>query len=128
MSNVEKESVKKRVYAFDFDGVIAGYSGFKGIHHTEKPIEEVVKAIRVLKSEGHKILIYSTRGNELLKKYCADHDIPVDYFNRNPEREGENPGKPIAYVYVDDRTVCYKGQSAEKLVGEIKNFKAYWEN
>ncbi|MEK9172948.1 MAG: hypothetical protein AAB594_00040 [Patescibacteria group bacterium] len=127
MSNVEKESVKKRVYAFDFDGVIAEYSGFQGIHHTEKPKEEVVKAIRQLKSEGHRILIYSTRGNELIQKYCADHDIPIDYINRNPEREGENPGKPIAYVYVDDRAICYRDQSAEKLVEEIKNFKAHWE-
>ena len=43
------------------------------------------------------------------------------------EREGDNPGKPIAFVYVDDRAVCYKGQSAEDLVSEIENFKAYWQ-
>ena len=122
------ENIKKiRTYAFDFDGVISGYDGFKGVLHTGEPIEEVVKVIRILKEDGHKILINSTRGEELLKKYCTEHDIPVDYFNRNPEIEGENPGKPIAYVYVDDRAVCYKGQKAEELVKEIYEFKAYWQ-
>jgi DNA-binding LacI/PurR family transcriptional regulator len=123
MENIEK----KRVYAFDFDGVISKYEGFKSVTHTGEPIEEVVKAIRILKNKGHKILIYSTRSDEVLRKYCIEYDIPVDYINRNPELEGENPGKPIAFVYIDDRAIRYEGQSAEKLVDEITSFKAYWQ-
>ncbi len=119
--------MKAHTYAFDFDGVIARYDGFKGEDHTFPPNEEVVKAIRTLKSQGHKILIYSTRGDELLKEYCREYDIPIDYYNRNPEKEGRNAGKPIAYVYIDDHAVCYKGESAEKLVEEITNFKTYWQ-
>lgn len=115
------------MYAFDFDGVIAETKGFKSAEYTGKPIDEVVKAIRILKNNGHKILIHSTRGNELLKKYCTKHDIPVDYYNHNPNVEGENPGKPIAFVYVDDRAVRYKGQTAEKLVKELEDFKVYWK-
>lgn len=115
-----------KIYAFDFDGVISEYSGFEGHDKTGAPKAEVVKVIRALRDDGHKILIYSTRGNEVLKKYCTDNDIPVDYFNHNPEMEGENPGKPIASVYVDDRAVCYRGQSAEELLEEIRNFKVYW--
>ena len=113
--------------AFDFDGVIAQYDGFKGTDHFGKPIESVVNAIRILKQQGHKIIIYSTRGKEMLQKYCKDNDIPVDYINENPEKEGENPGKPVAYVYVDDRTVCYRGQSTEQLVEQILTFRAYWQ-
>ena len=122
-----EETKKVRPYAFDFDGVIAEYDGFKGHDHFGKPIEAVVNAIRILKQQGHKIIIYSTRGEEMLRKYCRDNDIPIDYINRNPEKEGENPGKPVAYVYVDDRTVLYKGQSTEKLVEEILKFRAYWQ-
>ncbi len=122
------ENIKKtRVYAFDFDGVISSYEGFKGVEHTLVPIVEVVKAIRILKADGHRILVHSTRGDGLLKRYCEDNDIPVDYYNKNPEIEGENPGKPIAYVYIDDRAICYRGQSAEKLVEEIEQFRAHWE-
>ena len=121
-----KENNKTRTYAFDFDGVIAEYDGFKGADVVGKPIESVVEAIRELKRQGHKVIIYSTRGKKVLKKYCAEHSIPIDYINHNPEKEGENPYKPVAYVYVDDRAVCYKGQSAEELVLEILSFKPHW--
>ena len=122
-----EEKKKSRSYAFDFDGVIAQYGGYKGPLESGEPIETVVNAMRMLRSEGHKIIIHSTRGEEMLKTYCEKYDIPFDYINRNPELEGENKGKPIAFVYIDDRTVCYKGQSTEQLVEEIKNFKTYWE-
>ena len=118
---------KVRSYAFDFAGVIAKYDGFRGREHYGEPNEPVVKAIRELSQMGHKIIVHSTRGEEGLRKYCEANDIPVDHYNRNPELEGENPGKPIAYVYVDDRTVSYRGQSSDDLLREILEFKAYWQ-
>jgi hydroxymethylpyrimidine pyrophosphatase-like HAD family hydrolase len=118
---------KSRVFAFDFDGVIAKYDGFVSQEHTGEPIEEVVKAIRILKENGHKILLHSTRGDDLLRDYCKEHNIPFDFINKNPTLEGENPGKPIAYVYIDDRAIRYEGQSANQLVTELENFKAYWQ-
>jgi len=121
-----KEDNKTKTYAFDFDGVIAEYNGFKGADVVGKPIESVVEAIRELKKQGHKVIIYSTRGKKVLKKYCAEHNIPIDDINHNPGKEGKNPCKPVAYVYVDDRAVCYKGQSAEELVQEILSFKPHW--
>lgn len=122
-----EQKPKTRTVAFDFDGVIAQYSGFVAKDHSTEPIEETVKAIRILKEKGFKILIHSTRGDEFLKNYCEQRDIPFDYINRRPDKQGENPGKPVAYVYVDDRSICYTGQKAEKLVEEIDTFKAYWE-
>ncbi|MFA6254352.1 MAG: hypothetical protein WC640_03875 [Candidatus Paceibacterota bacterium] len=122
------EEVKKvHSYAFDFDGVIAQYDGFKGHDHFGEPNEPVVETIRQLKGQGHRIIIYSTRSSESLQKYCEEHRIPVDYYNENPTKVGQNPHKPIAYVYIDDRTVCYRGQSTEQLIDEISKFKAYWE-
>ena len=118
---------KARTISFDFDGVLAQYTGFVGKEDIQQPIAEVVEAIKLLKQKGFKILIHSTRGNEFLKKYCEKVSIPFDYINRRPDKEGDNPGKPIAFVYVDDRAICYKGESAEDLVKEIETFKAYWE-
>lgn len=118
---------KSRVVAFDFDGVIASYDGFVHGEHIRDPIPAVVEAIRTLKNEGHEILIHSTRGNAFLKKYCEQFSIPFDHINHRSDFYGDNPGKPIAFVYVDDRNICYKGQSAEDLVSEIKNFKPYWQ-
>ena len=124
-NNMAKDNF--RPYAFDFDGVIAKYNGFKGAENEEEPIPDEVEAIRKLKKEGHKIIINSTRGADFLKKYCKKHNIPVDYFNENPDYNtgGE---KPVAFVYVDDRAICYKDQSSDELVKEIKNFKPYWRN
>ncbi len=116
-----------RVIAFDFDGVLASYSGFVTKEDIQEPNAEVVKAIKILKEKGCKILIHSTRGDEFLKKYCEQFSIPVDYINRRPDKEGDNPGKPIAFVYVDDRAICYKGEIAETLVSEILDFKTYWQ-
>lgn len=116
-----------RTIAFDFDGVIAKYVGFVSVDDIQKPNQEVVKAIRILKEQGCAILVHSTRGDAFLKNYCERFSIPFDYINRRPDKQGENPGKPIAYVYVDDRSICYKGEKAEDLVAEITNFKAYWE-
>jgi hydroxymethylpyrimidine pyrophosphatase-like HAD family hydrolase len=118
---------KGRVIAFDFDGVVAKYNGFVSPDDVQEPIAETIKAMRLLKEKGYRILIHSTRGNKFLKDYCERFAIPVDFINRNPEMKGENPGKPIAWVYVDDRSVLYTGQSAETLVSEIENFKAYWQ-
>lgn len=115
------------VIAFDFDGVLASYAGFKGKEHIQEPNPEIVKAITLLREKGCKILVHSTRGDEFIRNYCEQFSISVDYINRRPEKEGDNPGKPIAFVYIDDRAICYKGETAEELISEIKNFKPYWQ-
>ncbi len=119
--------MKTRTYAFDFDGVLSKYNGYVSDEHVEEPNEEVVLAIKLLKKQGHKILIYSTKSTKVLKDYCKKHGIPVDYFNENPEYKNGNPGKPVAYAYIDDRAICYKGQTAEQLVKEITKFKTHWK-
>ncbi len=121
------EAPRPRIIAFDFDGVIATYNGFVAKDDIQEPNAEVVRAIKLLKEKNFEILIHSTRGDKFLKMYCEKFSIPFDYINRQPHREGENPGKPIAFVYVDDRAICYKGESAETLVSEILNFKTYWQ-
>lgn len=116
-----------RAFAFDFDGVIATYSGFKGSDSVEAPNDEVIRAIRTLKERGHTIIVHSTRGEAVLRAYCATHNIPVDYFNENPNEHGENYGKPIAHAYVDDRAVNYHMQTAEELVEQLESFQPHWK-
>lgn len=117
-----------RIIAFDFDGVIATYEGFVAHNHVRDPNPEILRAIDLLKEKGYKIMVHSTRGDTFLEEYCKRFSIPVDYINRHSFRQGENPGKPIAFVYVDDRAICYRGDTAESLVSQIDNFKAYWQS
>jgi hydroxymethylpyrimidine pyrophosphatase-like HAD family hydrolase len=120
--------MKIRTYAFDFDGTMTNYDGnFKGDDIVDEPRSEVVEAIRLLKKQGHKILIYSTRSDAILKKWCQKYDVPVDYFNENPEYDQGNPGKPVASVYIDDRAVCFRGQTAKQLVRELNTFKVFYK-
>lgn len=119
--------IPSRVIAFDFDGVIAHYEGFIGKEDIQQPNLEVTKAMAALREQGCKIMIHSTRGTEFLARYCEQFSIPVDYINSRPDKQGDNPGKPIATVYVDDRALCYRGQDAASLVSEITNFKTYWQ-
>jgi histidinol phosphatase-like enzyme len=119
---------KSRVIAFDFDGVIAQYAGFVGKDHVLPPNDNVVAAMHALKELGHRILVHSTRGDAFLKAYCEKFSVPFDYINRRPDKEGENPGKPIAYVYIDDNSICYRGQSAQELVDQVESFKPYWRS
>lgn len=114
------------VIAFDFDGVIAQYHGFVSREDVQEPNSEVVKAMVQLKENGCKIMLHSTRGDDFLKRYCEKFSVPYDYINHRPDKEGDNPGKPIATVYVDDRALNYHGQTAEELIMELKNFKPHW--
>src|SRR3989344_4145138 len=91
-----------RVIAIDFDGVLATYNGFVAKDDIQEPNPEVIKAITLLREKNFKILLHSTRGDEFLKMYCEKFSIPVDYINRRPDVEGDNPGKPIAFAYVDE--------------------------
>ncbi|MDO8557322.1 MAG: hypothetical protein Q7R98_02555 [Candidatus Jorgensenbacteria bacterium] len=123
-----EQTIKKgRIIAFDFDGTIAQYNGFVSHSDVQEPVTETVKAMRLLKEKGFRILIYSTRGDEFIRKYCEKFSIPFDFINHNPEMQGENPGKPVAWIYIDDKAIRYAGQSAETLVSEVENFKAYWK-
>lgn len=116
------------VIAFDFDGVIASYNGFVSKEDVREPNTEVIRAMKLLQEKGFKILLHSTRGDEFLRKYCERFSVPFDYINHRPDIAGDNPGKPIASIYIDDRAICYKGEAAEALVSEIENFKPYWQN
>lgn len=115
-------------YAFDFDGVIAQYDGYRGSDHAGEPILEVVEAIRTLKSHGHTIIVYAaTRENDFLRAYAEKHNIPIDHYNENPQIATGRTHKPVAHVYIDDRAVTYRGQNAADLVEEIETFEVYWK-
>ena len=117
-----------KVLAFDLDGVIKKYDGnYMDDQTPAEPNGPVVKALGLLRAQGYKIIIYSTKSTETIKKYCDDHTIPYDYINKNPEQAPQgNPHKPRAGAYIDDHAICYRGQSAEELVKEITSFEPYY--
>lgn len=113
-----------KVGCFDFDGVLAMYEGWKGRNHFGEPVPGMRELLQDLKSDGWRIVVFTTRGCTEVREWCEKHNIPIDYVNMNPEITGQNPSKPVASFYVDDRAINFNGD-VDKLRENIKNFRPW---
>ena len=109
--------------AVDFDGVIADYDGWKGTEAFGPPRADVVETLRVLRTEGWKIVVYSCRASAEISQYLIENSIPFDEINRNSACP-TGGAKPVATVYWDDRACCYSGD-ARKDLEAIRNFRTW---
>jgi len=127
-SATEKPSPPKaksscRTIAVDFDGVIAEYDGWKGQGVLGLPRKDVVEALHELFVEGWKIVIHTTRGEEEVGPYLAEHGIPHHEINRNSDYPTLGV-KPVADVYWDDRAFFYSGD-ARRDIELIRRFRTW---
>lgn len=109
----------KKTVVFDFDGVIHSYtSGWTGVTSiVDEPVDGIREVIQDLR-KNYKVVVVSTRcatfeGRETISKWLEKYDIIVDDIVRE---------KPPAIVYVDDRAICFDGNT-DTLVEKINNFK-----
>lgn len=112
----------KKTIVFDFDGVIHSYkSGWKGDDIIpDPPVPGIRDAIQQLRDDGYEVHVLSTRcaspeGLAAMSAWMNKHGIVVDFFDKV---------KPPALVYVDDRAICFDGDS-EGLVDKIRKFKPW---
>ena len=108
----------------DFDGVIHSYThGWQGTENVTDPVVPGIKeAISQLSELGYKVVVVSTRctsaaGMGAVRRYLRDNDIRVDDVMAE---------KPPAMCYVDDRAICFRGNS-EALVDQVVSFKSWTE-
>ena len=118
-----RQNGSRRTIAVDLDGVIAEYDGWKGRGVLGAPRADVVEALRVLRDEGWKIVIHTTRGEDEVRDYLASHQIPHDEINRNTDYRTGGV-KPVADVYWDDRALRYSGD-ARKDLEAIRSFRTW---
>ena len=109
--------------AVDFDGVLAEYDGWKGYTVLGSPRRDVLQALQILRSEGWKIVIHTTRAEEHLLDYLRLHQVPYDEVNRNSVYPNVG-NKPVATVYWDDRALCYSGNALADLKA-IREFRTW---
>jgi hydroxymethylpyrimidine pyrophosphatase-like HAD family hydrolase len=109
--------------AVDFDGVIADYDEWRGNKACGPPRQDVVESLQELRSEGWKIVVYSTRGADEITPYLIDNRIPFDEINQNSSYQ-TGGAKPIATVYWDDRACRYSGD-AHKDLETIRTFRTW---
>lgn len=101
---------KSPLICVDFDGTIAQYDGWKGVGVFGDPLPGVANAMIDLRSRGYQICVFTTRGEvDAIKEYLERHCILYDYINDAPVMDGQNPGKPPAKYFIDDRAVRFEG-------------------
>jgi hydroxymethylpyrimidine pyrophosphatase-like HAD family hydrolase len=116
---------RQQTIAVDFDGVVAEYDGWKGEDRLGSPRADVVNALRVLREEGWKIVIHTTRSELHIREYLLKHNIAYDEINRNSSYSNGG-SKPVATVYWDDRALRYSGNALNDLEA-IRTFRT-WNN
>ena len=119
----KSEGDKQPVIAVDFDGVIADYDGWRGTSALGPPRRDVIEVLKVLRSEGWKIVVYSCRAAEDISPYLKENSVPFDEINRNSSFP-TGGAKPVATVYWDDRACSYSG-NAQKDLEKLRNFRTW---
>ena len=121
-SMVPKGTKKSRMtVAVDFDGVIHSYtSGWKGpAEIPDPPVEGVAEAVKTLRTV-FEVVVYSTRcatkeGMGAVRKYLRENGIEVD---------GVADGKPIAFIYIDDRGYRFRGEWVDAVFETFERWTA----
>lgn len=114
-------TVRKTV-VFDFDGVIHSYtSGWQGEDVIpDPPVDGIKEAIAEIRKAGYVVVIVSTRcvcskGKFAIRDWLEKYGIKVD---------GIVEHKPPAVVYIDDRAICFDGDS-KSLLSKVEKFKPW---
>lgn len=103
----------------DLDGVLNEYGKEKFNENYIPEIKNGAKEFVEELSRSAELYLFTTRNLLLSSKWLVDNGLDK-YF-----KDVTNIKIP-AYLYIDDRTVCFKGDYNNTL-DEIKNFIAYWK-
>lgn len=114
--------MSKQTVVFDFDGVIHSYtSGWHGAYVADDPVVPGIReAIQSIRDAGYRVVVVSTRcaspeGRGTVRRYLRDNGIEVDDVTKE---------KPPAIVYIDDRAICFRGDTGT-LLNQIENFRPW---
>lgn len=111
----------KKWICFDFDGVIAKYSGWRGFDVLGDPNTAVIETMILLKKSGsYMITIFTTRPfTPTMDKWLKENNVPYDSINSNAHNPPMTSQKPIYHAFIDDRAIRYTNQDILKLYDEI---------
>lgn len=98
------------IIAVDFDGIIVE-DKFPGVG---EPDLLVVGALRILRRQGHKLILWTSRVGDRLNDavdLCRSLGLEFDAINSgdpdNLAEYGTDPRKVYADVYIDDHSIWY---------------------
>ena len=98
-------------------------SGWQGVgEFPDPPVEGINEEIQRIREAGYEIVVVSTRcyqenGVEDIQDYLDRYGIEVDSVTHE---------KPPAVVTIDDRAICFDGESSG-LLEKIQDFKPWYK-
>jgi capsule biosynthesis phosphatase len=124
-SNIINDSNDKKRFCFDLDNTLVTSPEIKNDYTTVKPIIKNIEILKLLKSLGHTIIIYTARRMRTHNGNTGLIIKDIGYITLNTLEQFKIPydelffGKPYADFYIDDLAVnCY--QDLEKQLGYYK--------
>lgn len=116
------------IYAVDFDGTLAN-TRFPEII---SPREKAIAAIKILKAQGHKIILWTSRTGKPLDdavSWCRQQGLYFDAINKpiieQIEKWGDDTRKIYADYYIDDKAITIDALETmtERIFGIMKEFE-----
>jgi len=124
---MENLKVKKKLtIAFDLDGTLAQYDGYKGPFVFGPPVTGMKELFMKLQEEGHNVGVYSCRNDDEVLWWCNEYGLQPSWINKNMFLDIDCPNKPYADIYIDDKCIKFDG-NAKDLEWRIDNFKEWWK-
>ena len=108
----------KPTIMIDLDGVLNTYTGDYKENYIPT-IKEGADKFLIELSYKYTIKIFTTRNRLLVSKWLIENKLDsyvLDVTNI----------KDVAYLYIDDRCICFSGNFHETL-DKIENFSTYWK-
>ena len=103
----------------DLDGVLNEYGQYKFNENVIPTIKLGAYEFLETLSLKAELYLFTSRNLMLTTKWLISNDI--DKFFKDVTNI-----KIPSYLYIDDRTICFKGDYI-KTLEEIENFKVYWQ-
>lgn len=110
----------KKKILIDLDGVLNQYDKEKYDENYIPKIKDGAVEFLEKLSKAAELYLFTSRNLMISAKWLIYNNID-QYF-----KDITNVKIP-SYLYIDDRTICFKGDF-EKTYEEIIKFKPYWEN
>lgn len=104
----------------DLDGVLNEYGKEKYDENSIPKIRTGAKTFLENLSKKYELYLFTSRNIILATKWLIKNDLDK-YF-----KDVTNIKIP-SYLYIDDRTVCFKGNYKQTLE-DIAKFKVHWQN
>ncbi len=116
------------IYAVDFDNTLA-VTRFPEI---VEPKAKVVAAVKMLKANGHKVILWTSRAGKDLKdavEWCTEQGIIFDAVNEplpeQMDRWGNDTRKVYADFYIDDKAMTVEALESimDQVVDIVEKYK-----